>query len=314
VGPDVLIPSPVLHRAGTLHHPAVRTLSIPDDDRITKETSVGLFHRRPKQTAGAAPYVSADELSLVGRRLFGGESPHPPGFSRLTELDALAIRGIERHGHPTPGTAAWAAMEAGCLADLRMASHDDDWAVVGAFCVVCNTCADLPSQQPEFVRLMEDALDFMRRDGVAYAAVPPFAIRHWEGVHGTEGVRPAGWPSAFDTVPLPDDTWQPSMSVPLGEVRAVALGTVQGLSRSYLIENRGDAGFVVLIEGADPESGVDRRWEWHGVSAPTQVGILRELGDRLITPTDWAHEDLAPWFPCRARTRDDMRRLAAEAP
>ena len=44
-----------------------------------------------------------------------------------------------------------------------------------------------------------------------------------------------------------------------------------------------------------------------GLSAPTYGEILRELGDRLVTPRHWAHDDLAGFFPCRSRSRDELR-------
>jgi hypothetical protein len=44
-----------------------------------------------------------------------------------------------------------------------------------------------------------------------------------------------------------------------------------------------------------------------GLSAPDYRSFLRELGERLVTYTYWAHDDLIPYFPCRQRSRDAMR-------
>jgi hypothetical protein len=44
-----------------------------------------------------------------------------------------------------------------------------------------------------------------------------------------------------------------------------------------------------------------------GLAADSYEAFLRELGDRLGTPSFWAHDDLAPYLPCRAKSRDAMR-------
>ncbi|MEJ7786585.1 MAG: hypothetical protein WKF96_17425 [Solirubrobacteraceae bacterium] len=69
---------------------------------------------------------------------------------------------------------------------------------------------------------------------------------------------------------------------------------------------------VAIIDGIDQSDGVRKRWEWFMLDAPDYVTFLRELGERLVNPSSWTHDDLAPYFPCRPRSRDQMR-LAARA-
>jgi hypothetical protein len=61
------------------------------------------------------------------------------------------------------------------------------------------------------------------------------------------------------------------------------------------------------MEGTDPDTGQVRRWDWEGLNAPDYPAFLRDLGDRLITHSLWAHDDVIPYFPCRRRSRDQMR-------
>jgi len=43
------------------------------------------------------------------------------------------------------------------------------------------------------------------------------------------------------------------------------------------------------------------------VEAAGYPSFLRELEERLVTPTPWFHADLVPYFPCRAKSRAQMR-------
>ena len=43
------------------------------------------------------------------------------------------------------------------------------------------------------------------------------------------------------------------------------------------------------------------------MTAPDYRSFLRELGERLVTHSYWAHDDLIPYFPCRLRSRAAMR-------
>jgi hypothetical protein len=38
------------------------------------------------------------------------------------------------------------------------------------------------------------------------------------------------------------------------------------------------------------------------------------LGERVVTPQLWTHDDLLPYIPCRARTRAEMRAEVSSMP
>ncbi len=214
-----------------------------------------------------------------------------------------------------PGSDEWSALEARLYSEFLTADEDAGaWATVGGFLVATNLTTDVKSPGPLFERLMDKALVVLRDDGVAWAAVPPFASDRWTTVHGCDGVHPAGWPGTLAYVPVPTPG-EVSCSIVLaeGESAHVATRTDLGGKRDYFAERR-EGRFVAVIEGVDPDDGQLKRWDWSLVNADSLPEFLRELGDRLITPTTWAHGDLLPYFPCRDRTRDEMRLLARAAP
>ena len=96
-----------------------------------------------------------------------------------------------------------------------------------------------------------------------------------------------------------------------GECRRLAQTDDGDESNVIYGERRADGKVVAIIDGIDSEDGLRKRWEWYGLEAPDYVSFLRELGERLGEPSYWAHEDLDPYFPCRARSRDAMRIEAA---
>jgi hypothetical protein len=147
----------------------------------------------------------------------------------------------------------------------------------------------------------------MRTDGVAWTAVPPFAMKRWTAVHGHGGTEPKGWPSPLANLPVVAVAEAPPVEdLTEGEVRRLAQPPAAP-QNSICAERRGDGSIQAVIEGTDPDTGELRRWDWDGLCAPDYPAFLRELGDRLVTHTHWAHEDLVPYFPCRARSRDQLR-------
>jgi hypothetical protein len=77
-------------------------------------------------------------------------------------------------------------------------------------------------------------------------------------------------------------------------------------------ERRSDGSVVAVIDGIDAADQKRKRWEWDGLDADDYSTFLRKLGDQLVTPSHWAHNDLVPYFPCRARSRNEMRIEASQ--
>lgn len=150
---------------------------------------------------------------------------------------------------------------------------------------------------PSFIALALQALDIMRLDGVAPAALAPYQMDIWTNAYGWDGAVPKGWPSVLDYVDIPAGGSDPPVpDLAPGESRALSR---DGDGRSTEALRRPDGRIVAMIEGPDASDGVVKSWEF-GLEADGYVEFLRELGDRLVTPRSWTHPELYPYVPCRA--------------
>ena len=122
----------------------------------------------------------------------------------------------------------------------------------------------------------------------------------------TTSIRKGG-PSALDDLPVVSaEEAPPVKELAEGELRRLAQAPAAP-QNMVCAERRPDGSIQAVMEGTDPDTGQLRRWDWDGLRADNYPSFLRELGDRLVTHTYWAHEDLIPYFPCRQRTRDQLR-------
>lgn len=267
---------------------------------------MGLFSRPP---AGASPRyltLTPDELKRFGLMTFGGENVYPPGIGGIpvAELDApaLAFHAAAEASPPSPVANREFLVELRDAADLG-----GDWAYVGAFCVGWNTVAEAHHGEPDYLLILDRALEVMRTDGVTHTSVPPFAIDRWKSIHGCEGIMPSGWPSPLAdlAVPSPEDA-PPVDDLAPKELRKLAQPPAAP-ANMICAERRGDGSIQAVMEGTDPDTGQLRHWDWEGLDAPDYPSFLRELGSRLGTHTHWAHDDLLPYFPCCLRSRDQLR-------
>jgi hypothetical protein len=207
-------------------------------------------------------------------------------------------------GYPDAGSPAYGQFldELGSGADAG-----GDWAFVGASLVGWNCLSDTHRSDARYLAILDRGLDVLRRDGVSYASVPPFAMSRWESIHGFEGAHPKGWPSALIYLPVPSVGAEPPVQdLAEGELRKLAQAPAAP-ANTVCAERRPDGSVHAVMEGVNPETNQLRRWDLEGVNAPDYVGFLRVLGDRLVTHSYWAHDDLIPYFPCRQRSRDQMR-------
>ena len=257
---------------------------------------------------------SAEALAQIGSAAYGGSSPHPPGLAALppSELDRYAIAALEAGHYPEIGSREWVSLEGRFLDELlARAQSGGSWTTVGAFCLANNFVVRNGTPDERYLEIVDKACEILRREGVAYVGVPPFALDRWTSIHGWDGAHPAGWPSALEYVSVPSIGHEPAAQELVdGESRRLATRQLAG-EKSYFAERRPGEMVVAVVEGVTAETTGVRRWDWEGLSADTYVAFLRELDDRLVTPTEWAHDDLKPYFPCRHRTREEMRRLAA---
>ena len=267
---------------------------------------MGLFSRPSSSRSPQYLTATPEALARFGELAFGGESPLPPGLQGIPpgELDAPAVA-----FHTIAGADAFTAAANRRLLDELRAAADlgGDWAYVGAFLVSWNTVAPDFREEPVYLEILDRALEVMRTDGVSFTSVPPFAMDRWKARHGWGEIMPAGWPSALTEIPVvsPEDA-PPVEDLGPGELRKLAQAPAAP-ANIVCAERRGDGSIQAVMEGADPDTGQVRHWDWEGVSAPDYPAFLRLLGDRLITHSLWAHDDVLPYFPCRRRSRDQMR-------
>jgi hypothetical protein len=268
---------------------------------------MGFFSRSSNQLSARLLTASADDLRRIGEIAFGGQSVYPPGIS-TTELDRYAMTFLEAAGYPSPGSSLEAAANGQFLDELVSAADlGGDWGFVGAMGVAWNCVLPAYRQDPPYLRILDRALEVLRSDGVSYTAVPPFALDRWTGVHGYGENGPKGWPSAVTYISVPSaDAAPPVDDLADGEARKLAQAPATPSNTIYA-DRRPDGTVQAVVEGPHPETGQLRRWDWEGLSAPDYPSFLRELGDRLVTHSHWAHDELIPYFPCRPRSRDQMR-------
>lgn len=253
--------------------------------------------------------ATPDELAAIGQRSFGGDSPNPIGL-QLTELDHHAMHALEVAGYPTAGTPAYADYVARIVAEAtELGERTPPLGIVGAFAVVTNCVT--PNDHPAFLPLVHAAVDALRRDGVAYASIPPFALDHWTAVHGYGTSGPKGFPPSISFRELPPEGHEPDVApLAVGERRKLSMDGPEGQGRSTFAEHRPDGAIVAVVEGIDLGDGQHKTWE-RGVEAASYPAFLRELGDTLGFDQHWMHPDLAPYIPCSTRTRAEMRAEAA---
>lgn len=253
-----------------------------------------------------------DDLARIGMAAFGGGTPHPPGWTgvSVTDLDAYTLAFLETASHPPSGTPEYVAAQGRFLDELTSAAAaGGDWAFVGAFMVAHHSLAE-GEGDPRYLELIDRGLEVLRLDGVAFTAIPPFALGRYQQVHGFDGIFPVDWPRALIDGDVPRPGSEPSTQRPThGEVRRVAGTRPQGMVRQIFAEGREGGRFAAVFEGVVEDGGL-ARWNWEGVDGPDYPSFLRELGERLVTPPPWYHPDLAPYFPCRSRTREELRRGA----
>jgi hypothetical protein len=271
---------------------------------------VSFFSRSKSERRSRFSTATPEDLRRLGEMAFGGESVNPPGISGIpiAELDGYALTFMTTGGYPESGSAAESAANGQFLDELTSAAElAGDWGFVGAMFVAWNCVPPAYLDDVRCRKIIDRAVEVLRLDGVSYAAVPPFALDRWTTDHGYDESGPAGWPTPLADLPVPaPEDAPPVEDLADGEARKLAQAPANP-ANTIFAERRGDGLIQAVVEGIDPETGAPRRWDWDGLNATDYPSFLRELGDRLVTHSHWAHDELIPYFPCRQRSREEVR-------
>jgi len=271
---------------------------------------VSLFFRFSAQGRVQLLTATPADLRRLGEVAFGGQSIYPPGISAIptAELNGYAMALLEAAGYPEPGSSAEASANGKFLDELLAAAElAGDWGFVGAMCVGWNCVAPSHREDHRYLQILDRALELLRTDGASYTSVPPFAMDRWTAVRGYGDTGPAGWPSALAHLPVPSAEDAPPFD-DLVDAESRKLAQAPAAPGNMIYAERRPSGSVqAVVEGPNPETRELRRWDWEGLNAADYPALLRELGNRLVTHSHWAHDDLIPYFPCRERSRDQIR-------
>lgn len=238
-----------------------------------------MFRRRHAATPVLLPDSALATLAMFGRNHCNGLDPDPsatattlymPGMTAAQQgpeelLNQLADAGFSRGG----------------------------WALVGAVRLLMELGVERTfSAHPRYVELLDASLLFLQSQGVSSGVLRPFELDRWIATHGS--VRTF---IGYDLAPVPDAGQEPAAEdLPVGEFRRLAQLTVQPDSNAIYVDHRAENVYFAVTQAPKSDEDPERiMWDWF--SAPTLLALLRDLGERMVTPPYWAHEDLLPYFP-----------------
>lgn len=221
-------------------------------------------------------------------------------------LQALATYGLNHFNGIDPDTAATVemfftpGMEAANKAPERLvseiceaASDSGGWALVGGVRLLMEL--DLVrrcSADPQFLALLDGALRFMQSQGAPSGALRPFESDRWIETQGSLRTF-----IGYDLAEMPPPGDEPALTdLQVGDFwKVVQLGAQPNSNMIYVERREADLYFAVTQAPRSDEDPERVMWDWF--SEGTLLELLRELGERMVTPPYWAHEDLLPYFP-----------------
>lgn len=232
--------------------------------------------------------LSAEALAALGDFGYSHVRGEDPDTSTTTRL--FYMPGIQAVGSNAEGL-----IHEVCSAAQRSGS----WALVGAVRLLMElaTPPEVLAGDVQYLAVLDGALLFLQAQGVSSGTLRPFEADRWIETHGS--LRTFIGYDLADVPPVGQEG--PVREMQVGEFWKVAQLWPQPESNMIFIERRGPQLFCVLTEA--PESDVDpRRKMWDWFSGDTLVGVLRDLGERMVTPPYWAEPALAPFFPWQPPT------------
>ena len=145
---------------------------------------MGLFARNSQRSETTAVQIidpeSMGRLPAIGLAIFGT----PP---QIVDVSGLYLPGFLAAGSPIEGP-AWDRFVCQFLAELSaIANPDGGWASAGAFHVAKDFVKSEDWTRPEFVALMDHALEFLANAGVDASVIPNFALSRFNEFRGTLG-------------------------------------------------------------------------------------------------------------------------------
>lgn len=227
--------------------------------------------------------LSAEAHAVLGDFGINHVRGDDPDISTTTRL--FYMPGIE-----AAGSSPEALVREVCSAAQRQGSR----ALVGAVRLLMELAvpSDVLTKEPQYLAVLDEELLFLQAQGVSTGTLRPFEADRWIATHGS--LRTYIGYELADVPPVGQEA--PVRELQVGEFWKVAQLWPQPDSNLIYIERRLPELFCVLTEA--PVSDVDpRRERWDWFSGDTLVMVLRDLGERMVTPAYWADPALAPFFP-----------------
>lgn len=167
------------------------------------------------------------------------------------------------------------------------------WAVYGASRLIWELLSvsrgSFLSQNPSYVAIMDDAIAFLRGNGV-----PPMRVRGYEWDYWLDkGGTNITWLPLLRT-PAPGEA--PITELRPGEIRRIAQVTAQPDSNVILVRQRDDGQYCAIIDARQSDEDPRRtQWEWKFAASLHELYV--EIGLSMQTPTYWYDKELEPYFP-----------------
>jgi hypothetical protein len=150
----------------------------------------------------------------------------------------------------------------------------------------------IETDTPDFNTIIAAGFKFLRDNGVPPNRLSANDRTLWQRIN----VAGENWQ---DWRPAPSDTLVP---LAFGEERKIAeTRRADGYVNSIIVRADGPTSYIAMIEGAYSEEDPRiTRSDWHTAASLHELYI--RVAESSQVPTDWASEDLKPYFPLRPMT------------
>ena len=176
------------------------------------------------------------------------------------------------------------------------ASPEPELATMGGYLVLAEF--DFHMRNPRYLEMLDASLRLMRSRGFSSGHLRRYEADRWIETHGD--LR-TSFDGLVDVLPPEPDAAPETKTLGLGESRMLAKLGPGELDNQFHAERRNDGSYIVYsLRRRDADAYTIERYSEDQIGAFSSLPeLLRALGDYLQSPTFWADDDLAPYFPTR---------------